>query len=141
MKNNVFVILVIMILAFYSLALGEEQNSRCSGVYTIADINYDKSLENGKPVIKLGVILADQVPPTFPKSFLEADGSYGDGVVYCSVEEAIQGLNNLLEKKILPKEMEWHIYELGATWETDVYQLKTNDFRLKTPSKVKKRVD
>lgn len=136
-----FVILIIMSLSLYGSALGKEQKSRCSRVYTIGDVNYDKALESGKPSIKLGVIPAGQVPPIFPKSFLEADGSYGGGVVYCSIEGAKQGLNNLLEKNILPKEMEWHIYELEATWETDVYKLKVNDFRLKKTSKVKKRVD
>ncbi len=141
LKKIVSVISIIVALSLYSSAFAGEQKSKCSGVYTIGDISYDKSLENGNNSIKLGPIPAEQVPPIFPKSFLEADGSYGGGVVYCSAEGAIQGLNNLLQKSILPKDMEWHIYELEATWEIDVYELNKNDFRLKNPSKVKSRVN
>lgn len=141
MKARLLVIYVLLVLSFSSLALASQQQGECSGVYTIGEGSYDKSLENGNPSIKLGPISVDQVPPFFPKSFLEPDGSYAGGVVYCSPEEAAMGLNKLLEKGILPNEMEWHIYELDANWKTDVYLLKKGDYRLQKPSKVKKRVN
>lgn len=50
------------------------------------------------------------------------------------------GLAKLLDKGILPKDIEWHIYELDANWETDVYLLKEGDYRLQKPSRVKRRV-
>lgn len=141
MKARLLVISVLLVLSFSSLALASQQQGECSGVYTIGEVSYDKSLENGNPSIKLGPISVDQVPPFFPKSFLEPDGSYAGGVVYCSPEEAAMGLNKLLGKGILPNEMEWHIYELDANWKTDVYLLKKGDYRLQKPSKVKKRVN
>ena len=140
MKARLFVVSVLMVLSIPCLALASQQQGEYSGVYTIGEVSYDKSLENGNPSIKLGPIPADQVPPVFPKSFLEPDGSYAGGGVYSSPEEAAMGLTKLLEKGILPKDMEWHIYELDANWETDVYLLKKGDYRLQKPSRVKRRV-
>ena len=141
MKARLFVVSTLIVLFASCLALANQQQGKCSGVYTIGEVSYDKSLERGNPIVKLGPIPADQVPPVFPKSFLESDGSYAGGMVYCSPEEAATGLTELLDNGILPKDMEWHIYELDANWETDVYLLKKGDYRLQKPSRVKKRVN
>lgn len=69
MKARLFVVSVLAILSVSCLALASQQQGECSGVYTIGEVSYDKSLENGNPSIKLGPIPVDQVPPVFPKSF------------------------------------------------------------------------
>lgn len=141
MKTRLIAASIIITLSTFCLAFAGPQKGECSGVYTIGEVSYDKSLESGNPSIKLGPIPMGQVPQVFPESFLEPDGSYAGGVVYCSPEEAVLGLNNLIEKGILPKDMDWHIYELEANWETDVYLLKKGDYRLQNPSRVKRRVN
>ncbi|SIN96701.1 DVU_2496 family lipoprotein [Halodesulfovibrio marinisediminis] len=140
MKNKVITTEVVFVLFLFVLILAWPNLGMCSNVYTIGDASYDISLAKEKAPVKLGPLPVGSVPSIFPESFLEADGSYGGGVVYKTIPGAKKGLKELLKKGILPAELNWHIYELNAVWETDVYELKQGDYRLSKPCSVRKRV-
>lgn len=109
-----------------------------SKVYTIGA--YEEAFAQGKTVTKLGPLSAANVPPVFPKSFLEKDGSYAGGEVFDSIERALATLKEQLSSEILPKELNWHIYLLEADFQKDTYELHPNDFRIKHTVNVLKRV-
>jgi hypothetical protein len=139
-KNNTIAAIATSVLFLFVTILALPHYGMCSEVYTVGEVSYDQALADGKPIMKLGPIPAGNVPPIFPKSFLEPDGSYGGGIVYQSVENAKDGLAALLKNGTLPAGLEWHIYQLDAEWENDVYELKKGDYRLKKPCPVEKRI-
>lgn len=122
--------LALLLSLFCGLILLFPQQAECAKVYTIGDTSYDIALAKGKPPVKLGPIQAENVPDIFPQSFLENDGSYGGGKVYPSISAAQKELKVLLQKGTLPEGLTWHIFELDATWEDDVYEISQNDYRL-----------
>ncbi|KTD07255.1 DVU_2496 family lipoprotein [Legionella jamestowniensis] len=112
--------------------------NQCQKVYTIGA--YDEAFKQQVVVMKLGPLPANKVPPAIPQSFLEADGSYGGGEGTCTITQACQLLKEQLDSGILPSDENWHIYQLEADWEKDIYQLHPNDYRLKHPVRVLKLV-
>jgi len=110
------------------------QADSCPTVYALGA--YDKAFAEGLGVVKLGPLAKDKIPPFMPQSFLEPDGHYGGGEVFCSVKIACRTLQQLLENKILPADEHWLIYELAANWPSDVYELYPFDFRLNHSVKV-----
>lgn len=140
MKNYTNVATAMRVLFLFVTILVFPHYGMCSEVYTVGEVSYDQALADGKSIMKLGPIPAGNVPPVFPKSFLESDGSYGGGIVYKSVEDAKDGLAASLKNGTLPAGLEWHIYQLDAEWENDVYELKKDDYRLKQPCPVEKRI-
>ncbi len=114
--------------------------TQCKTMYTFGDANYDKQLSVGIHPTKIGPIVADKVPGNFPRKFLEPDGSYGGGRVFCSIREAEQAILDARSKSLLSQEGEWGIYQLSGDWKSYVYELHPNDYRLSKPTTVIKRV-
>ncbi len=112
--------------------------ANCKQVYTIGA--YDEAFAKHATVAKLGPIPATDIPPTFPKSFLEQDGSYGGGEAFCSIKQACHTLKQQIASGLLPKTENWHIYLLDADWHKDIYELYPNDFRIKHSVSVLKMV-
>ncbi|WP_290920770.1 DVU_2496 family lipoprotein [Halodesulfovibrio sp.] len=130
MKHRSNLYLALLLSFFCGFTLLFPHQGLCAKVYTIGDSSYDIALAKGKPPVKLGPIQAENVPDIFPQSFLEKDGSYGGGKVYPSISAAQKGLKVLLQKGTLPEGLTWHIFELDATWEDDVYEISQSDYRL-----------
>lgn len=113
---------------------------QCSVIYTYGDASYDRQLEAGISPIKLGAIPVEQVTSNFPKKFLELDGSYGGGRVFCTIEAAEAAIIDAENKNILSKGESWGIYEVEGDWQANTYELKPNDHRLRHSSPVLRRV-
>jgi hypothetical protein len=110
-------------------------------IYTYGDApSYDRQLDQGTAPMKLGAISAEQLPGGFPRKFLEADGSYGGGRVFRSVEEAEIALHEAEEKNIIPKGENWGIYQVEGDWAAITYEINPHDYRLRQSARVVKRV-
>lgn len=112
----------------------------CSIIYTYGDASYDKQLEKAILPKKLGAIPADQIPNGFPQKFLEVDGSYGGGRVFCTVEEAEAAILDAENRNFLSKGGAWGIYQVEGDWASNTYELHPNDFRLRETALIIKRV-
>ncbi|VVC75831.1 hypothetical protein AQUSIP_11280 [Aquicella siphonis] len=128
----------LVILTLLSLIVPIKSMAVCKNVYTIGA--YDKVFSNHAEVIKLGPLIAKDAPSTVPKSFLEADGSYGGGEAFCTIQAACDILMRQVESGVLPASENWHIYLLDADWDHDTYQLHPNDLRINRSVKVLKLV-
>ena len=132
-----------LIACFLIVSVGcviSENRSHCKALYTFGDATYAKKLAAGVSPIKLGPIAADKVPANFPRKFLEADGSYGGGRVFCSVAEAEQAVLEAKEQNMINANEEWGVYLVDGDWKTYAYELHPNDFRLRSSRAVIKRV-
>jgi hypothetical protein len=109
-------------------------------MYTFGDATYDKKLRQGISPVKLGAIPAGSVPQGFPAKFLEPDGSYGGGRVFCTIAEAEQGIIEAQRQGLLSIGVDSGIYQLVGDWDSYSYQLHPNDFRLRRSTTVLKRV-
>lgn len=112
----------------------------CVAMYTFGDATYDKKLRMGMSPVKLGPIPADSIPQGFPAKFLEADGSYGGGRVFCTIAEAQQGIIEAHRQGLLSAGKDSGIYQLVGDWDSYSYQLHPNDFRLRRSTTVLRRV-
>lgn len=112
-------------------------NKNTQQVYTIGD--YDPSLlEQGK-IIKLGPIPKEEIPDVFPQSFLEKDGCYGGGEAFATIERASDAIVEQKMNGILPLG-NWRVYLLQTRWDGDVYQLKSEDYRINKSVRVLQEV-
>lgn len=118
----------------------EIPRKQCNIIYTYGDASYDRQLEQGITPMKLGVIPVEKIAENFPKKFLESDGSYGGGRVYCTIEEAELAIIDAENKNILSKGETWGIYQVDGDWQSNTYELKPNDHRLRESAPVLKRV-
>lgn len=110
----------------------------CEHVYTIGA--YDEAFSQHAEITKLGPLSANQVPPSLPKTFLEADGSYGGGEAFCTIQQARNVMIKQIRSGVLPANENWHVYRLDADWKLDTYELHPGDFRIKHAVKVLKEV-
>jgi len=117
-----------------------ERKARCEKIYVFGDSSYDEQLSKGVSPIKLGPISASEVPASFPAQFLEPDGSYAGGHIYCSIEEAESGILEAKRKGIISAEGDWGIYQLQGHWDEYAYELHPNEFYLRKSTPVLRRV-
>jgi hypothetical protein len=76
------------------------------------------------------------VPPSAPRAVLEPDGSYAGGRVFCTLAEARTAAPELVEQGALPKNREWRVYIVDATWDKDVYEKRPGEYRLKRAARL-----
>ena len=112
----------------------------CTHVYTIGDRDVAAAIARGQTVTKPGPLPAHVVPPSAPRPALEPDGSYAGGAVFCSVAESRAAGSELVAKGVLAKNRPWEVYEVAANWQTDVYQKRPGEYRLKAPARMVKAV-
>ncbi len=113
----------------------------CPPIFTIGEQTaYDKALQSKKPLIKVGPLKASDVPPQFPRIFLEADGSYGGGEALASPKEAIAKINVLIKSGVLAQSSRWEVYTLEGCFDQDTYELHPHDFRINKNLKVTKKI-
>jgi hypothetical protein len=103
----------------------------CKPVYALGDAGVSSAIASGRAVVKPGPLPAAAVPPRAPRAALEPDGSYAGGLVFCSVSEARAALSRLQAKGAIPAGRPWRVYEVGASWREDVYEIRPGEHRLK----------
>jgi hypothetical protein len=108
----------------------------CKIVYTIGEPEVAQAIARGRNVTKPGPLPAHVVPASAPRTALEPDGSYAGGRVFCSVADARAAAAELTAKGVLPKDRPWRVYEVGASWEKDVYEKRPGEYRLKHPARM-----
>lgn len=97
-------------------------------------------IEEGKFSIKLGPLAADEIPPGFPQTFLESDGSYPGGLIYLTVAEAAQALLEVKQKGLIPEEGDWGVFQLEGNWDDYAYELRPHEFHLNKSTPIIKRI-
>jgi hypothetical protein len=103
----------------------------CSHIYTLGDAEVAPAIARGQTVTKPGPLPATVVPPSAPRAALEKDGSYAGGLVFCSVQDARSAAATLQAKGAMPPGRAWRVYEIAASWGTDVYEPRPGEYRLK----------
>jgi hypothetical protein len=128
---------VLFVIASLTLtACGTAPPRDCAQVYALGDGAAATAIARGETVIKSGPLPAAAVPPNMPRAALEPDGSYAGGLVFCSLSDARDGLEQLSAKGALPKGRPWRIYEVAADWRQDVREPRPGEFRLKRGAKM-----
>ena len=139
---TVFILLTVVGCANYHSGSSSNyfKSARYTTMYTYGDAAYDAKLQEGIKPVKFGQIPADKVPGEFPRKFLEADGSYGGGRVFPSIEEAEFSIAKAKGEGMLPVG-DSGIYELEGDWDSYTYEAAPNDFRLRRSTNVIRRVN
>lgn len=109
-------------------------------IYVFGDSTYEKQLLEGRHPVKLGPITSDSIPDSFPKKFLEPDGSYAGGHIYRTIEEAERAILEAKQKGLIPEEGNWGVYQINGNWDEYVYELRPNEYYLRKASPVMKKV-
>jgi hypothetical protein len=122
-------------------ACGSVPQPDCAHVYALGDSAVATAIARGETVIKSGPLPAAAVPHNMPRAALEPDGSYAGGLVFCSVSDARDRLEQLSTKGALPKGRPWRVYEVAADWREDVREPRPGEFRLKRAVKMVRAVN
>jgi hypothetical protein len=133
--------LVAAALSFALAACASAPRTDCTGVYVIGDASVAAAVAKGERVMRAGPLPAKHVPQSAPRAALEADGSYGGAHAFCSVPQAKVALADAQALGIAPPGRPLRIYQVGASWANDVYELRPGEYRLKRAVPVLRAAD